>query len=51
MLITHIGTSVSIKVHVTYTDAYRASQYETNICLQRLNLGAVSYCREGNEIK
>jgi hypothetical protein len=47
----HLGNSVSVKIHITYTDAYRAKVYETNICLSRLNGGAISYCRQGNEIK
>jgi hypothetical protein len=41
---------ISIKVVFTYTDA-TARRYETGICLNRLNLGGISYCREGNYIK
>jgi hypothetical protein len=43
-------SGISIKVVFKYTDA-TARKYETGFCLNRLNLGAVGYCRDGNYIK
>jgi hypothetical protein len=42
--------SMGIRVHIHYTDAY-GGEYETEICLDRLASGAISYCKEGNDIK
>jgi hypothetical protein len=42
--------TISIRVVFRYTDN-SIGQYETGICLQRLNAGAIGYCRDGNYIK
>jgi hypothetical protein len=41
---------ISIKVVFRYTDAAHG-KYEAGFCLNRLNAGAIGYCREGNYIK
>jgi|SRR5271157_1439774 len=45
-----ISNSLSIKIVFDYTDAY-GGEYQTGVCLTRLNTGAVGYCKEGNYIK
>jgi hypothetical protein len=48
--IMNTGKTISIRVRIEYTDAY-GGDYETGICLNRINTGAIGYCREGNYIK
>ena len=47
-LVTITG-GIQMKVKITYRDSY-GTHYETGICESRLNLGAISYCKE-NYIK
>jgi hypothetical protein len=42
--------AVGIRVVITYTDVAQ-SKYETRICLQRTNVGSISYCSDGDYIK
>ena len=46
-----IGTddAISIQVRIEYTDAY-GCKYESNICLERLAVGSIQYCPDGNGI-
>lgn len=44
------GKGISISVRMDYTDG-AGGKYETEICLRRLNTGAISYCTTGNYIR
>jgi hypothetical protein len=40
---------VSISMRITYADAY-GGDYETGVCLTKLNMGSIGYCLTGNYI-
>ena len=40
---------ISISIRIEYTDAY-GGNYETGICLHKLNMGGIAYCKTGNYI-
>jgi hypothetical protein len=42
--------SIGISGDIIYFDAY-GKEYETTFCLKRLSTGAITYCKEGNDIK
>jgi hypothetical protein len=46
----NIYGGISIKGRFEYEDG-SGNSYTTDFCLTRLNLGAVAFCRKGNEIK
>jgi hypothetical protein len=45
-----IDRSVGISGAIFYFDAY-GKKYETTFCVKRLSTGAITYCKEGNDIK
>ena len=50
LLKAEIPNGISIKAVFHYADL-AGGKYETGFCLNRLNSGAIGYCREGNYVK
>ncbi|MGA8030116.1 MAG: hypothetical protein WB992_23460 [Bryobacteraceae bacterium] len=42
------GGTISIRAHIVYSDSYGAN-YETGICLTKLNAGNTAFCRDAAE--